>query len=322
MSAQNRAGASGSAQAGGSSGVPKTSTTPPVPHYMTAEQEKAALRRYEEAKRAVDRTQNGSEGEPVSSNPIAYDALFPAATGQSTSNPPPPTDALPPSFESAAGGSNIMAQVSEKERLRRAYEAQDAAAAARQTANRSPPPAAYSPPAPAPAPTPAPAPATTPAPSLPGPYADALKEKEALRRKYAARDAARAGSQPVPNPQTPPPPVRSATQDSPATPMRSPGPNSSFRPTPVPPAASPQRVLTAAEEKAMLQAKFDARDNAGRKPGPPAVNGNGPMANTNGAPAPPPLAPRPPVEYIKETQEEDARVSRLNGPMPHLDTGM
>jgi len=36
---------------------------------------------------------------------------------------------------------------------------------------------------------------------------------------------------------------------------------------------------------------------------------------------PPPLMPRPPVEYIRETQDEDARLSLLNGQMPILDGG-
>ena len=58
-------------------------TKPAVPQYLTADEEKAALKRYEEAKRAVDRTQQ-SEFEDPSPNhapsvsaPIAYESLFP-----------------------------------------------------------------------------------------------------------------------------------------------------------------------------------------------------------------------------------------------------
>ncbi|KAF8802835.1 hypothetical protein BYT27DRAFT_7305745 [Phlegmacium glaucopus] len=61
---------------------------------MTADEEKAALRRYEEAKRAVDRTQlseYSSDLSPVASAPIAYESLFPAAStsGPGTTDEPP-----------------------------------------------------------------------------------------------------------------------------------------------------------------------------------------------------------------------------------------
>jgi len=95
-----------------------------------------------------------------------------------------PADAPPP-FESAAGGSNIMAHLSEKERLRRQYEAQDAAHLARQNSiPHLPPPAAAGP--------------------LPGQYANALEEEEALRKKFEERDkAAKANT----TPQKQPPPL-------------------------------------------------------------------------------------------------------------------
>ncbi|PPQ78439.1 hypothetical protein CVT25_011884 [Psilocybe cyanescens] len=310
-----------SGQAGGSASA---STAKTVPQYQTAEQEKAALRRYEEARRAVDRTQNTSADDPVAppanSGPIAYESLFPASRGApAQSSAPPPADAPPP-FDSAAGGSNIMAHLSEKERLRRAYEAQDAA---RQANPSPPPPAAYS------APTPAPAPASrqpvSPAP-LPGQYANALEEKEALRRKFEARDNANA--QPV----LPPPRSNNVAASPPANTggssalPRSPGANASgFRPAPVPPAASPTKVLTAAEEKALLRAKYEVRDS-GNRPAPVVTqtqtNGNSSANGVAGSvttpTTPPPLMPRPPVEYIKETQEEDARLSRINGEIPKL----
>ena len=137
------------------------------PQYMTAEQEKAALRRYEEAKRAVELSQGGDE--VPSSNPIAYDSLYPSSKPAASGSSSQPVDDAPPSFEAAAGGNNIMAHLSEKERLRRAYEASDAAAMAQ---TKAPPQALYAASPPAPAPTPAPAPA--PAVSLPDQYANAL----------------------------------------------------------------------------------------------------------------------------------------------------
>jgi len=217
-----------------------------------------------------------------------------------------------------------MAHLSEKERLRRKYEEQDAAAA-RNNAS-APPPAAYtSPPPTSVAPVPPPA---GPGP-LPNQYANALEEKEALRRKFEARDNAQARA--TPNPQTP---ARANTatvtptkNEGGSVPVRSPSANlPSVRPAPTPPANA--RVLTAAEEKALLRAKYEARDGGMRKP--PVnvtvapVNGNHNLPNPNGTSAstpttPPPLLPRPPADYIKATQEEDARLSRINGVAPNLD---
>jgi len=102
--------------------------------------------------------------------------------------------------------------------------------------------------------------------------------------------------------------------------------------------------LSAAEEKALLRAKYEAQDSASSGEAPPPMYLNGYVsalasasssAGGGGAPpsigssgmsytssprlgSPPPLLPRPPQEYIKETQEEDARVSRMamNGVMP------
>ncbi|KJA15736.1 hypothetical protein HYPSUDRAFT_1067068, partial [Hypholoma sublateritium FD-334 SS-4] len=152
------------------------------PQYMTAEQEKAALRRYEEAKRAVELSQSGDE--IPSSNPIAYDSLYPPSKPAASGSSSQPVNDAPPSFEAAARGTDIMAHLSEKERLRRAYEASDAAAMAQ---TKTPPPVSYAAPPPAPAPTPAPA--LAPGTSLPDQYANVLEEKDAVRRKLEARDA-------------------------------------------------------------------------------------------------------------------------------------
>ena len=267
----------------GPSALTPSRTKPAVPQYLTADQEKAALRRYEEAKRAVDRTQNSdyvsSDPTPATSAPIAYESLFPAAASSSR----PSASDQPPPFNSSV---IPQSHLSEKERLRRAYEANDAAARARQ--NASPPPPL--------------------SPPSHGQYTSALEEKEALRKKFEERDNAQARSALVS--QTPPPrdgnfgPGNNSAEISPSS-IRSPG--ASSRPTPIPPTAGTSRVLSAAEEKALLRAKLESRDaQSSRKP---AINGN----NKPSAPlTPPPLMPRPPVEYIKETQEEDARVARLN----------
>ncbi|PPQ99223.1 hypothetical protein CVT24_009242 [Panaeolus cyanescens] len=311
----------------GSASGSSSSPAPSVPmglQYPSAEQEKAILRRYEEAKRAVDVTQSGlgNDEPPPPAGPIPYDSLYPAAKRSPTNAPPPsssssyppPSDA-PPAFEATAtGGSNIMAHLSEKERMRRAYEAQDQAAYAQQRQNTAPPPAA----APAPAPAPEPTPIVGPPPA--SQYTNAAEEKELARRKMEARDAAKAAklaaqqqklqqqqqqaqAQPGFTP-TPPPPRQNSNLSSPGS--TSPG----FRSAPQPPAVSPTRVLTAAEEKALLKAKHEARDAARGLPQ-AGMNGN--------SGSPPPLMPRPPADYIRETQEEDARLSRINnGDYPDL----
>ena len=224
-------------------------TKPAVPQYFTADQEKAALRRYEEAKRAVDRTQNSefsSDVTPASSAPIAYDSLFPASA--SSSSRPSATD-QPPPFDP----SSVIPQshLSEKERLRRAYEANDAAARARQ--NASPPPPL--------------------SPPSHGQYTSALEEKEALRKKFEERDNAQAKGALAPL--TPPrdgsfgPGINSAAERSSTSSGLS---LRKSRPTPLPPTAGTSRILSAAEEKASLRAKLEERDaQTNRKP---AINGN------------------------------------------------
>ncbi|TFK36451.1 hypothetical protein BDQ12DRAFT_686909 [Crucibulum laeve] len=289
---------------------------PVVPQYMSAEQEKAALRRYEEARQAVDRTQastyegglpNGYQsGAPTSqSAPAPYDSLYPAAGGSHA-----PAQDLPPPFESTSG--IPAAHLSEKERMRRAYEARDAAAVLARNHSQlaSPPP--VSPPSASPPPF-----------SGGNQYSSVIAEKEALRRAFEARDAAAS----PPRSSSPPNPPLRVTSPGVASPrVTSPGRTPSSRPAPVPPASGSSRALTAAEEKAILRAKYDAEDAQPK----PRVNGNtngngnaragsstAPPSPTNAnfttssPPPPPPLMPRPPAEYIQETREEDARVSRF-----------
>ncbi|RXW13252.1 hypothetical protein EST38_g12601 [Candolleomyces aberdarensis] len=318
---------------------PSPSQATPIkggPAFASAEQEKAALRRYQEAREAVDRTQGGlgpeesSQSGPVrDSGPIAYEALFPNAGSSSVNRSPPPTANQEPPPPPFAGGAPVgpMAILSEKERLKREYEARDAAALAAQQQQQQPsyaaPPPAFASAAPPP---------FTPSAPAPSQYASAIAEKEALRRKFEAQDrAVAAAALPPPAPlQTPS--RNSSAKPVPSQPIRggsytaplSPG----ARPTPSTPGGS-SRVLTAAEEKALLKAKFDAQDAAGSRPPAPLqpsrANGrvNGATATPSPPPfsngAPPPLMPRPPVEYIQETREEDARVARytmMNGENP------
>jgi hypothetical protein len=288
-----------------------SSTTPPVKPaavpYMTAAQEKAALKRYEDAKRAVDRTQNTYPG------PIAYESLFPAdSSSQQSQQSPPPDDEGPPSFDNAvAGPSSIIAQLSEKERLRRDYASRDAVALG--VKNQSP--AAYI----------APPPAAYPGPSTPAQYADAQEEKDALRKKLEARDAQLAGQ---PNSSPPQPPPRSngiREGEGRLSPSRSPvSINTNSRPAPVPPATASgtTRVLTAAEEKALLRSKYDGYDSNRKVTPHRPSNASPPILPLASASTPPPLMPRPPAEYIKETQEEDARLSRLNGVLDDPSVGI
>ncbi|OCH93867.1 hypothetical protein OBBRIDRAFT_817584, partial [Obba rivulosa] len=93
------------------------STQSPIIQYPSADEEKAALRRYYEAKAAVDRTQGATSGSAMQA-PIAYDALYPVQQSAVPTSPPAfvPSSSSQPSY------------LSEKERLRRAYDAQDRAA--------------------------------------------------------------------------------------------------------------------------------------------------------------------------------------------------
>ncbi|KAJ7135025.1 hypothetical protein C8R43DRAFT_1204471 [Mycena crocata] len=256
--------------------------TPKVPQYLTAEQEKAALRRYHEAKQAVGRVQGyvsdeGLDSKPASgSSPIAYDSLFPspALPSGSSANAPNGKGDSPPPFEASPPN---VSPLSEKERLRRAYAEQDAAAALQNNrlVDDAPPPFSGG--------------------------SQRLSEKEMLQKRFDAQDAEARQAAGAPRP-----PPRKVS-------------NSSLgRPTPAPPGSA--KILTALEEKALLKARYDAED-AVSKPkvngNTVYTNGGGLSSPSSSAstpstpPVPPPLMPRPPVEYIQETQEEDARVSRF-----------
>ncbi|KAK7023762.1 high-temperature-induced dauer-formation protein-domain-containing protein [Favolaschia claudopus] len=273
--------AGGSARPSNSSGQQKSSNTPKIPQYMTADQEKAALKRYHEAKQAVGRVQGHVSDEPdpkyaSGSSPVAYDSLFPSSSG-SSGNVPNGKAESPPPFD--AGSQNIMSHLSEKERLRRAYAAQDAAATQQNTrsVDDAPPPFSGS------------------------RQVSAFEEKQMLQRKFEAQDAESRRAAGVPQP-----PPRKAS-------------NSSLsRPTPTSP--GPVKILTALEEKALLKARYENEDAPSKpKVNGNSIHTNGggfsspssSVSTPSTPPAPPPLKPRPPVEYIQETQEEDLRVSQF-----------
>jgi hypothetical protein len=274
----------------------------PIPQYPTVESEKTALKRYYEAKAAASRSQGQDY---TSSEPISYDALYPVNNSGSSQPPPAPSPPLappamnghadlpPPAFSASSSQHPIL---SEKERLRRHYEAQDAATPPPPMQMQMPPPIHTPPPAIAPPPHSLPPPHSPPPPMAPPPIdgatfmSNGVSEKELLRRKYEAEDAAASQGRAPP----PTPPTRSYS-GLPAIPRSPPMP-------PIP--GSPGRPLTANEEKARLRAQYEAEEARASS----AVRPDSALSNhSNGLPTPPPLRPRPPVHYIRETQEEDSR---------------
>ncbi|KAI0056427.1 hypothetical protein BV25DRAFT_1909846 [Artomyces pyxidatus] len=168
-------------------------------------------------------------------------------------------------------------------------------------------------------------------PSADFPQVQPMSEKERYRLAYEAREAAAARATTPPMPDSPPVDYYSATS-SPAA-----GPPPAWHPTPPPghaslpshirarsppatPTNGPARPLTAAEEKAMLKAKYAAESQPQAQPEPPSSPppfGSYSTASQHSQPPvtpppPPPLMPRPPVEYIQETREEDARLRDLD----------
>ena len=293
-----------------SPGSPNSRVAPPspplsitrMPHYPSAEEEKAALKRYHDAKLAVDRNQNTQfvsrealDAGP-SAGPVSYDSLYP--------EPDEPGYAdgsdMPPPFESS-GGSSQPHYLNEKERLRRQYEARDAAALAAQAQAQ------------AQAPEPPTHTAQVPSYSGPSPEESGLSEKEILRRRLDEQERAALLHQQQQQQLQQQLQQQQAQEQEPEHPARlqTPPRVSGSRAPPVPPTMNGVKHLTAAEEKARLRAKYEAEDRA-------SANGHAPEAPLSRHPyasatpmreslPPPPLLPRPPVEYIQETQEADLR---------------
>ncbi|TBU50313.1 hypothetical protein BD309DRAFT_501585 [Dichomitus squalens] len=309
----------------------------------SAAEEKAMMARYYEAKTAVWQTQSAHYGRVPGNagpDPVPYDALYP---GQQAISPvsqvqpypvsslsvQPPPAGMPPAF--VASGSSQHPILSEKERLRRHYEAQDAVAAQAQQPPPQwqpapPPPQDYAS-SPPPGPYPELSPAGNPPPfSAPQTPLSAYAEKEMLRRKYEQQDAAAQGT-PLP---TPTPPPRTSQMINGSGGRGRPPPTPPISPNVMPGTPSSARPLTAAEEKARLKAMYEAEDRtAGARPpiptqspypSPPPSNGYhdptavprttpSPQLPISAIPPPPPLAPKPPKEYIEETQQVDIRTT-------------
>lgn len=318
-----------------------------VPQYPP-QTEKEMMQRYYEAKAAASRSQGQDLQEPIS-----YDALYPSnnpnpgMTSQSSNALQPPSFTSeqddPPAF--TPGSQHPI--LSEKERLRRHYEAQDAAANAVPSPPTSIPTPMYMPTpqtsqvmSPYPSQTSALPQSNSPPPPLDNPPVpmNALAEKEMLKKRFEAEDAARQAQ-------------NRTTRMSPATPTRS---GSALPPIPRSPSiqtstpgrpmtaaeekaqlaarytnSSPGsplnagRPLTASEEKAQLRAQYEARDQLNSPSVQPQhiqspasafsnVNPN------NTLPAPPPLRPRPPVDYINQTREEDNRTQSQYMNLQHV----
>lgn len=261
--------------------------------YPTASDEKEALR-FKRAMEAAKHSQMGpmyAASPREEAGPVPYEDLFPSGPSPSTVPVAPlnvgrsrsPTNGQFPGANGDASHSPLdpsrpLNAREEKEKMRMMYQAQDAAA--RQPGGATVAGAPLVPP------SHALSAASPPPPATPGRPLTAAEEKAILRAQYANEDGAR-GSKPA---ATPGPPV------APYSPN-----NYADMPPPItngfhdePPAFSPPKPMTAAEEKAALRAKY-AAEEAGGNPTPPANRGPPPapppprqMSTGPGPSAPPP----------------------------------
>lgn len=297
--------------------TPRPTKRPSTSQLPSAEEEKAVLRRYYEAKAAVERTHAINHGAAPATSPptsVAPNDAYHAQTTTSPAHALTPNGAILPFV--VASPQPIYP--SEKEQLRAIFEARDAAA----MAGSPPPPIMPSVSALGPPSFVSPSINATEASSPPVASTSTLlssvaAEKEMLRRRFEAQDAAAliAAGPPAPPPRihrTPSSPVSRPIPVPPRSPFHTPGSPGCMRP------------LTAAEEKARLNAQYEAEERAaqsqlnGNRMSPPAPTSLRSMNSfrleepefpreSEIPSAPPPLAPRPPKEYILETQEEDKR---------------
>lgn len=289
--------------------LPPASQTSKSSRLPTAAEEKEMLRRYHDATRAVQRHHEFNFG---SSDGVMSSSSSGMPRDTTDSSGPAP-DELPPPWVPSPEFSQLEG-MSEKERYRIAFEARERAAAEQQSA--SPPPPA--------------SPAT-------GPPADYYTATGTLPRGVnGSHPLGAAADGGLPPPWQPSPPV---TQSGLPPHLRA-------RSPPLPPnQAQPgsQRMLSAAEEKALLKAKYEAEEQLTASPPAPVtpqrqreysspprtpptpgllpspIRSELPISRDQrqvvGAPesstpprTPPPLLPRPPASYIRETAEEDARL--------------
>lgn len=220
--------------------------------------------------------------------PGQYSQPVAAATPlQPTSSAIPPVPYSPPARSpSLSGGPSSSngrpapnAALSEKEQMRRAFEARDRVVAAQQ----SPPPPDYDLPPPS-------LPATEPSPSgWSGPNGrplSAAEEKSQLQARYTAADAASAGAGP--------PPQSPSFLEASTTPQYD-----TFE-SPSPPIRT-QSHRSQKSDNSDTILRRDPSISAGKKRASQMIA----LAPT--PPLPPPLPPRPPAEYIEETKLEDKR---------------
>jgi hypothetical protein len=323
---------SSSMRGGGAGG----STSSAIPQYPSAEDEKAAMRRYHEAMEAVNRTHAGYAQEDddlesmyaSGSDSRAY--MSPAIAAVAPRDDPPP-------FEGPSSSAMPASAMMEKEKLRQRYAAEEAAAAAVAATATIPAAAARA----DPARSYTSSPQTQPRPLSPPGYSYSThsspvasgssgnnypryNEKEALQRFFANQDAAAlANGRPSSPPQPPAP--RSASGHM--SPVMGGGQSQRSRSPPLPPVGGPgMQPLTAAQEKALLKAKMDAeafqaqalqeqqrqqqqqQQQSYQQWPQPQVQQENQTPDFSSIPPPPPLMPRPPAEYIRETQEEDMDV--------------
>ena len=306
-----------------------------MPQYPPPRDEKEMVKRYYDAKAAASRNQGQDY---VQAEPISYDALYPSNDSGMASQPSnlqqpfsyPPRQEDPPAFTS--GSQHPI--LSDKERMRRHYEAQDAAANSAVSPPLTSIPTPVYMPSPQPSQTMSPYPQripttppqnNSPPPPVNSPPApmNALAEKEMLRKRYEAEDAVRQAqnqSARTPSrsgsalPPIPPPP--SVQANSPGRPLTATEEKAQLAAryannAPASP-PTPGRPLTATEEKAQLNAQYEVRDQVVSPPvqpqqiqSPASAFSN--VSPNNTLPTPPPLKPRPPVDYINQTKEEDSR---------------
>ncbi|KAH8979956.1 hypothetical protein EDB92DRAFT_309789 [Lactarius akahatsu] len=258
----------------------------------TAAEEKEMLRRYHDATNAVQRHHEANFGPSdgvMSSGSTSqlHDASAGSYSGDHSYGSAP--DELPPPWVPSAEFSQTEG-LSEKERYRIAFEARERAARQQQQPASPPPPA-------------------SPPVSPPADYYTATGTRPDVNGSDPGLMEAADDGQPPPWQPTPP------TQSGLPPHLRA-------RSQPVPPSSpgkpgSP-RVLSAAEEKAMLKAKYEEEESKslppspppkGRSPSSPGKVFTPPTTQTQTPPqTPPPLMPRPPASYIQETAEEDARL--------------
>ncbi|KAH9987476.1 hypothetical protein BJV74DRAFT_500399 [Russula compacta] len=290
---------------------PQVSHTPKSSRLPTAAEEKEMLRRYTDATRAVQLhhvANFGSDGIMAS----ASSSLTPGPYlgGLDNNSAPAPDDELPPPWVPSPEFSQTEG-MSEKERYRIAFEARERAAATVQRQSASPPPLASTP--------------TSP----PADYYTATGTPYPTINGSELSGTADGG---LPPPWQPTPP---ATQSGLPPHLRA-------RSPPVPPSNPAQpgqpRLLSAAEEKALIKAKYEAEEQSPSSPpvtpqrqqeyhtsprvtppsgmpSPtrselPVLRDHRQVAALTSTPprTPPPLMPRPPASYIQETADEDARL--------------